>query len=82
MKPFVIKIGDRRKCDRAGPTASSHRRTRDRALRPSTPDDWEALFAVASDPLDLGSPSGRMIGGKEPVFRAYFDARHRAAAGR
>lgn len=42
-------------------------------LRPSTPDDWEALFAVASDPLiwEVHPAHDRW---KEDVFRTYFDA--------
>ena len=42
-------------------------------LRPSTPDDWDALFAVASDPLiwEVHPAHDRW---QEPVFRAYFDA--------
>ncbi|MBS0482922.1 MAG: GNAT family N-acetyltransferase [Proteobacteria bacterium] len=40
-------------------------------LRPLTPDDWHALYAVASDPLvwKLHPASDRW---KEDVFRAYF----------
>lgn len=40
-------------------------------LRPLTPDDWDALYAVASDPLvwELHPASDRW---KEGVFRAYF----------
>ncbi|OSZ69787.1 GNAT family N-acetyltransferase [Sphingomonas sp. IBVSS2] len=42
-------------------------------LRPSTPADWDALFAVASDPLvwEVHPAHDRW---QEPVFRAYFDA--------
>lgn len=42
-------------------------------LRPSTPGDWDALFAVASDPLlwEVHPAHDRWQG---PVFRAYFDA--------
>lgn len=42
-------------------------------LRPSTPEDWDALFAVASDPLvwEVHPAHDRW---QEPVFRAYFDA--------
>jgi len=42
-------------------------------LRPSTPDDWEALFTVAGDPLiwEVHPAHDRW---QEPVFRAYFDA--------
>jgi RimJ/RimL family protein N-acetyltransferase len=42
-------------------------------LRPSTNDDWDALFAVASDPLiwEVHPAHDRW---QEPVFRAYFDA--------
>jgi RimJ/RimL family protein N-acetyltransferase len=41
-------------------------------LRPLRLDDWEALFAVASDPLiwELHPAHDRW---KEPVFRTYFD---------
>ncbi len=51
------------------PTLTGERVT----LRPSTPDDWEALFAVASDPLiwEVHPAHDRW---KEDVFRAYFDA--------
>ncbi|TGX53343.1 N-acetyltransferase [Sphingomonas gei] len=51
------------------PTLTGERVT----LRPSTPDDWEALFAVASDPLiwEVHPAHDRW---QEPVFRAYFDA--------
>jgi RimJ/RimL family protein N-acetyltransferase len=40
-------------------------------LRPLKPDDWEALYAVASDPMvwELHPASDRW---KEEVFRAYF----------
>lgn len=42
-------------------------------LRPSARDDWEALFAVASDPLiwEVHPAHDRW---QEDVFRAYFDA--------
>jgi len=42
-------------------------------LRPSTPEDWDALFAVAGDPLvwEVHPAHDRW---QEPVFRAYFDA--------
>lgn len=42
-------------------------------LRPSTRDDWDALFAVAGDPLlwEVHPAHDRW---QEPVFRAYFDA--------
>ena len=42
-------------------------------IRPSTPADWDALFAVASDPLvwEVHPAHDRW---QEPVFRAYFDA--------
>jgi RimJ/RimL family protein N-acetyltransferase len=41
-------------------------------LRPSTPQDWDALFAIASDPLvwEVHPAHDRW---QEPVFRAYFD---------
>ena len=41
-------------------------------IRPSTPEDWDALFAVASDPLvwEVHPAHDRW---QEPVFRAYFD---------
>ena len=40
-------------------------------LRPLRPDDWEALFVVASDPLiwEVHPQHDRW---QEPVFRAYF----------
>ena len=40
-------------------------------LRPLTADDWDAMYAVASDPLlwELHPASDRY---KEPVFREYF----------
>ena len=41
-------------------------------LRPLQPDDWSALFAVASDPLVWEQhPSGDRY--KEEVFKAFFD---------
>ena len=41
------------------------------ALRPLRPDDWEELFAVASDPLIwAGHPDRERY--TEPVFREYF----------
>lgn len=42
-------------------------------LRPSTPADWDALFAIAADPLvwEVHPAHDRW---QEPVFRAYFDA--------
>lgn len=41
-------------------------------LRPATPDDWPALYAVASDPLvwEVHPAHDRW---QEPVFRAFFD---------
>ncbi|WP_188645764.1 GNAT family N-acetyltransferase [Tsuneonella deserti] len=41
-------------------------------LRPLRPDDWDALYAVASDPLiwEVHPAHDRW---QEPVFRAYFD---------
>lgn len=41
-------------------------------LRPSTADDWDALYAVAADPLvwEVHPAHDRW---QEPVFRAYFD---------
>jgi RimJ/RimL family protein N-acetyltransferase len=41
-------------------------------LRPSVAEDWDALFAVASDPLiwEVHPAHDRW---KEAVFRAYFD---------
>lgn len=41
-------------------------------LRPLTPDDWEALFAVASDPL-IWEQHPAHDRWREPVFRAFFD---------
>ena len=41
-------------------------------LRPLTPEDWAALYAVASDPeLWAGHPSHDRW--QEPVFRAFFE---------
>lgn len=42
-------------------------------IRPLRPDDWDALYAVASDPLiwELHPARDRW---QEPVFRAFFDA--------
>jgi RimJ/RimL family protein N-acetyltransferase len=42
-------------------------------IRPTVPEDWDALFAVASDPLvwEVHPAHDRW---QEPVFRAYFDA--------
>ncbi len=42
-------------------------------LRPGTPEDWDALYAVARDPLvwEVHPAHDRW---QEPVFRAYFDA--------
>nr|WP_150125655.1 GNAT family N-acetyltransferase [Sphingomonas sp. LM7] len=42
-------------------------------LRPSTAEDWDALYAVASDPLiwEVHPAHDRW---QESVFRAYFDA--------
>ncbi|MES2337966.1 MAG: GNAT family N-acetyltransferase [Pseudomonadota bacterium] len=42
-------------------------------LRPSTPDDWDALFAIASDRL-LWAVHPAHDRWQEDVFRAYFDA--------
>lgn len=41
-------------------------------LRPLRPDDWDALFAVAADPLvwEVHPAHDRC---QEPVFRAFFD---------
>ncbi|MFN7159746.1 MAG: GNAT family N-acetyltransferase [Erythrobacter cryptus] len=40
-------------------------------LRPLRPDDWEALFAVASDPL-IWAQHPAHDRWREPVFRAFF----------
>jgi N-acetyltransferase len=42
-------------------------------LRPCRAEDWDALYAVASDPLiwEVHPASDRY---KEPVFREYFSA--------
>lgn len=41
------------------------------ALRPLRPDDWDALFAVASDPL-IWEQHPAHDRWQEPVFRAFF----------
>jgi RimJ/RimL family protein N-acetyltransferase len=41
-------------------------------LRPLVPADWEALFAVASDPL-IWEQHPAHDRWQEPVFRAFFD---------
>ncbi|PAX08408.1 GNAT family N-acetyltransferase [Sphingomonas lenta] len=41
-------------------------------LRPLTPSDWPALYAVASDP-DIWALHPAHDRWREPVFRAYFD---------
>jgi RimJ/RimL family protein N-acetyltransferase len=43
------------------------------ALRPARLEDWDALYAIASDPLiwEVHPAHDRW---QEPVFRAYFDA--------
>ncbi len=41
-------------------------------LRPLSPDDWDALFAVASDPL-IWEQHPAHDRWQEPVFRAFFD---------
>ncbi len=41
-------------------------------LRPLRPDDWDALFAVASDPL-IWEQHPAHDRWREPVFRAFFD---------
>jgi N-acetyltransferase len=41
-------------------------------LRPLTPEDWGALFAVASDPL-IWAQHPAHDRWQEPVFRAFFD---------
>ncbi len=41
-------------------------------LRPLQPDDWQALFAVASDPL-IWAAHPAHDRWQEPVFRAFFD---------
>lgn len=41
-------------------------------LRPLHPDDWDALFAVASDPL-IWQQHPAHDRWQEPVFRAFFD---------
>ncbi len=50
------------------PTLSNPRVT----LRPLTPDDWPALYAVASDPL-IWAIHPAHDRWQEPVFRAFFD---------
>jgi RimJ/RimL family protein N-acetyltransferase len=42
-------------------------------LRPATADDWDALFAIASDPL-IWAVHPAHDRWQEPVFRAFFDA--------
>ena len=42
------------------------------ALRPLEPGDWDALFAVASDPL-IWEQHPMHDRWQEPVFRAFFD---------
>lgn len=41
-------------------------------LRPLRPDDWDALFAVACDPL-IWAQHPAHDRWREPVFRAFFD---------
>ena len=41
-------------------------------LRPLRPEDWDALFAVASDPL-IWEQHPAHDRWREPVFRAFFD---------
>jgi RimJ/RimL family protein N-acetyltransferase len=41
-------------------------------LRPLVPDDWDALFAVAADPL-IWAQHPAHDRWQEPVFRAFFD---------
>jgi len=41
-------------------------------LRPLTPDDWDALFAIASDP-DVWALHPAHDRWQEPVFRTFFD---------
>jgi RimJ/RimL family protein N-acetyltransferase len=41
-------------------------------LRPLSPDDWDALFAVASDPL-IWQQHPLHDRWQEPVFRAFFE---------
>lgn len=41
-------------------------------LRPLVPNDWDALFAIASDPL-LWEQHPAHDRWREPVFRAFFD---------
>ncbi len=41
-------------------------------LRPLRPDDWDALFAVASDPL-IWEQHPAHDRWREPVFRAFFE---------
>lgn len=41
-------------------------------LRPLQPEDWDALFAVASDPL-IWQQHPAHDRWREPVFRAFFD---------
>ncbi len=43
------------------------------ALRPTAPEDFDALFAVASDPL-IWAIHPAHDRWQEPVFRAFFDA--------
>jgi hypothetical protein len=42
-------------------------------LRPVSPDDWDEMFAVASDPLIWEvHPERRRY--EEPIFRKFFDS--------
>jgi len=42
------------------------------ALRPTAADDWDGLYAVASDPL-VWAVHPAHVRWQEPVFRTYFD---------
>jgi N-acetyltransferase len=49
-------------------------------LRPTVPADWDAMFAVASDPL-IWEQHPFHNRWQEPVFRAYFDDALRSGGG-
>lgn len=49
-------------------------------LRPTVPEDWEAMFAVASDPL-IWEQHPFHNRWQEPVFRAYFEDALRSGGG-
>jgi RimJ/RimL family protein N-acetyltransferase len=79
--PSTSSVPPQHERSKSGPPASSEAGTPDLQptltgdtieLRPTVPDDWHALYAVASDP-DIWAVHPAHDRWQEPVFRRYFE---------